>query len=85
MGGMQATCSLIPITVDDAALPEAISGVVLPSVAIHNPKSKNGIRHGSQERPFLGGLRPPQPSLPGSGAVRDRLTARGEPIEAQVG
>ncbi len=36
---------VIPITVDDAALPEAISGVVLPSVAIHNPKSKiqNGM------------------------------------------
>jgi len=36
---------VIPITVDDAALPEAISGVVLPSAAILNPKSKiqNGI------------------------------------------
>ncbi len=42
----------IPITVDDAALPEAISGVVLPSVAIHNPKSKiqNGITGGQTIR-----------------------------------
>ncbi len=37
---------VIPITVDDAALPETVSGVVLPCVAIRNPKSKiqNGIK-----------------------------------------
>ncbi len=37
--------AIIPITVDDAALLKAVLGVVLPSVAIHNPKSKtkNGI------------------------------------------
>ncbi len=35
----------MPITVDDAALPETVSGVVLPCVAIRNPKSKiqNGM------------------------------------------
>lgn len=35
---------IIPTT-DDAALPEAVLGVVLPSVAIHNPQSKiqNGL------------------------------------------
>jgi len=31
---------IIPITVDDTALLEAVLGVMLPRVAIHNPKSK---------------------------------------------
>gem|GEM_PF-3306121 len=38
--GRHSAKNLTPITVDDAALLEAVSGVVLPSVAIQNPKSK---------------------------------------------
>gem|GEM_PF-1997296 len=44
--GSDALSALIPTTVDDAALLKAVLGVVLPSVVIHNPKSKtkNGIK-----------------------------------------
>ncbi len=58
----------IPITVDDAALLKAVLGVVLPSVAIHNPKSKtkNGITPAVSS--YLSGGQPPPGAVPPAGA-----------------